>query len=166
MQSPDELRSRFHYLRGQIQSLQKLYYHYSMQIQRYNRKKDYSKIHSLNSQKNGFNETIDKHKEESIAIILDLCRRTDFEKVDLHGLYLEEAEEVVMMVLKEVREHIRRSMNVKNSSGHKGKWLEIVTGKGLHSKKGAVLQPKIKDYLLNQGYKIKPENGRILVHVK
>jgi DNA-nicking Smr family endonuclease len=89
---------------------------------------------------------MDMHKEESIAIVLDMCRRTNFEKVDLHGLYLEEAEEVVMMVMQEVRERVRRSTNIKNSRGG-GKNLEIVTGKGLHSKGKAVLFPKIKAYL-------------------
>jgi hypothetical protein len=32
MQNASELKTRFQYLRGQIQSLQKLYYHYSMQV--------------------------------------------------------------------------------------------------------------------------------------
>ena len=165
MQNASELKTRFQYLRGQIQSLQKLYYHYSMQVQKYNRKKDYSKMHSMDNQRKTFNEKMDMHKEESIAIVLDMCRRTNFEKVDLHGLYLEEAEEVVMMVMQEVRERVRRSTNIKNSRGG-GKNLEIVTGKGLHSKGKAVLFPKIKAYLESQGYKVKADRGRLMVNVK
>lgn len=121
-------------------------------------------MHSMDNQRKGFNEKMDMHKEESIAIILDLCRRTDFEKVDLHGLYLEEAEEVVMMVLQEVRERVRRGGN--RGSGYGGKMLEIVTGKGLHSKGQAVLFPKIRAYLETLGYKVKADRGRLIVNVK
>ena len=167
MQSHDELEMRFQNLRAQIQELQKLYYHYSLQVSKYNLKKDFSKVSSLDIQRKGYSETIDTYKQESVAICLDLCRRTDFEKVDLHGLYLEEAEELVMMVLREVKERIRRNLNSHNSGANGvGKQLEIVTGKGIHSQGKAVLLPKIKEYLEKMGHKVGVDKGRLLIRVK
>lgn len=49
-----------------------------MQARKYNYKNDFSKVVSLDNGRNTHSEKIDKLKEESIAIVMELARRENF----------------------------------------------------------------------------------------
>lgn len=142
-----------------------------MQARKYNYKSDFSKVVSLDNGRNAHSEKIDNLKEESIAIVMELARRDNFSRIDLHGLHLAEAEEVVLMIVKELRERHRRRMSVKSqrTSAGEGESLEIITGKGRHTMGGtenAVLLPKIKSYLESLGFTVKQNSGSLFVKIK
>lgn len=165
------LKHRFQRLRDEIHNQISIYCHYSMQARKYNYKNDFSKVVSLDNGRNTHSEKIDKLKEESIAIVMELARRENFQVIDLHGLHLAEAEEAVLMIVKELRERHRRKMTVKSqrTSAGEGESLEIITGKGRHTVGGmqnAVLLPKIKSYLESLGYQVKQNSGSLSVKIK
>lgn len=102
----NNLRFKFQQLREDIQKQMSLYCHYSLQARK-NAKSNFKKIVSLDNGRNMYSEQIDKLKEKSIAIVIELARRENFKRIDLHGLHLAEAEEVVVMIVKELRERHR-----------------------------------------------------------
>lgn len=99
-------------------------------------------------------------KRKSMYITYRLAELTNFKKVDLHGLTLEESQEVVILVI----DQILRSLSRSNSKRYD---LEIVTGKGLHSDGDPVLHPRIKEFLQKEGYKPKSskDEGKIEVAI-
>ena len=95
-----------------------------------------------------------------MAIAFIDSKETCFRKVDLHHLHLDEAEELLFVLFNYVR---RSLMNVNKQTFQ----MEIVTGKGLHSKNGAVLMPYLVQSLREQGHKVvSAKEGRILCNIK
>ena len=66
---------------------------------------------------------------------------------------MDEAEEVVMIILDKLTKLMMASAN-------NFRTIEIVTGRGSHSKGDAVLFPKISQYLKNQGYGVQASSCR------
>ena len=100
-------------------------------------------------------------KKQSVFIVYQMSRMYNFHKVDLHGLTLQESQEVVITVLDQIMRQIT-SQNLKRFN------VEIITGKGLHSQGEAILHPRIKEFLIDQGYAVKPskDDGKLDVTIK
>jgi DNA-nicking Smr family endonuclease len=104
---------------------------------------------------------IEELKHMCMYIVYKRAKLTNFASVDLHYLYLDEAEEVLFIILEE----IRHSFTQTSRKGHFS--IEIITGKGLHSKNGAVLFPKIQASLRQQGHHIvSAKEGKIVCKFK
>lgn len=100
-------------------------------------------------------------KKQSVFIVYQIAKLYNFERVDLHGLSLQESQEIVITILDQVMRYL--------TSSNKRKFcLEIITGKGLHSQGDAILHPKIKEFLMNQGHQVKPskDQGKLEVTIK
>lgn len=99
----NSLNQRFLELRTKVRNLQKVYTVCSQQSKVARTKKDYQKATDFLNHRRRTEMSLDCMKEESIYIVYELCRRSDFKRLDLHGLYLEEAEEIVMIVINKVQ---------------------------------------------------------------
>jgi DNA-nicking Smr family endonuclease len=104
---------------------------------------------------------INNLKHLSMYIVYKRSKANNFKIVDLHYLYLDEAEEVLFIIFEEVRHNFIQTSK-------KGYFeIEIITGKGIHSKNGAVLFPKISASLRQQGHQIiSSKEGKIRCNVK
>lgn len=100
----DSLHNRFSELRTQVRNLQKVYYLCSKHGKAATNKKDYQKASNLLNHRRKTEMSLNCMKEESVYIAYEICRRSGFKKLDLHGLYLEEAEEVVILVINKVKQ--------------------------------------------------------------
>ena len=90
---------------------------------------------------------------------LDL-KEDGFHKVDMHHLHLDEAEELLFILFN----YLRSSPSRTNKQSIQ---IEIITGKGLHSKNGAVLMPYLSQSLREQGHKvISAKDGKIVCNFK
>lgn len=94
-------------------------------------------------------------------IVYQNSKERNFSSVDLHFLYKDEAEELLFLLFE----------SVKNSYlANKGKSsfeIEIITGKGKHSRNGAVLMPHLLPILEEQGNKILHRaEGRIVCSIR
>lgn len=100
-------------------------------------------------------------KKQSVFVVYEIARIYGFKRVDLHHLTLQEAQEVVITIL----DQVMRRLTVDNQKRFS---LEIITGKGLHSQGEAVLHPRIKQFLEEQGYQAKSsqDQGRLDVIIK
>lgn len=98
-----DLNSRFSELRTKVRNLQKVYYLCSKHGKAARSKKDHQRASNFLNHRRKTEMDLDCLKEESVYIAYEICRRHDFKKLDLHGLYLEEAEEVVMLVINKVK---------------------------------------------------------------
>lgn len=78
-------------------------------------------------------------------IIFQNAKENDFRTVDLHHLYKDEAEELLFLIIECIKNgHL---------ANRKGAFeLSIITGRGVHSKNGAVLMPHVVGFLKQQGY--------------
>lgn len=105
-------------------------------------------------------QEISRLKKKCIYIIYWLAELSNFERVDLHGLYLEEAEELMLTLF----EYIEHRMRVDGRSRHQ---INVITGRGLGSSNGPVLAPKIKKFLDSMKYSYKPayDGGSMLVTI-
>lgn len=94
-------------------------------------------------------------------VVFQNSKEANFLKVDLHHLHLDESEEVLFLIF----EFIRNSLPGTYRSGVFQ--IEIVTGKGIHSKNGAVLLPYLMSSLKQQGHFIcSSTEGRIICNIK
>ena len=100
-------------------------------------------------------------RKQSVFIVYQISKQNGFSRVDLHGLSLQESQETVITILDQIMRHLTSS-NAKKFN------IEIITGKGLHSQGEAVLHPRIKEFLISQGYQAKSssDNGKIDVIIK
>lgn len=98
----DHLEGRFQELRTKVRNLQKVYYLCSKHGKAARDKRDHTKANSLLNHRRKTEMSLGCMKEESVYIAYEICRRQGFKKLDLHGLYLEEAEEVVMLVINKI----------------------------------------------------------------
>ena len=95
-----------------------------------------------------------------MAIAFIDSKETGFQKIDLHHLHLDEAEELLFVLFNFVRSSL---INVNKQTFE----MEIVTGKGLHSQNGAVLMPYLVQTLKEQGHKVvSAKEGRIFCNIK
>lgn len=106
-------------------------------------------------------KTIEYLKKKSVFIIFQNSREIGFRKVDLHHLHVDESEELLFVIF----ESIRNGYYCSNRQ-HVFQ-VEIITGKGKHSKNGAVLLPYLLQSLKEQGHKIcSSAEGKILCNVR
>ena len=156
------LLSEFSKNRREIQKVQKIYFTCSVQSSIAGQKSNYKNYNRFQSMKRNAEKKLNILKEESICIIYELSKRKGFTSIDLHGLFLDEAEEIVMIIIDTVKRILYRKG--KNRSGKKNNFkVEIITGKGRNSKGKPILFPKIKGYLESEGYKVVPghNNGKL-----
>ena len=97
----------------------------------------------------GPGDDITQLKKRSIFIAYELSRRTGFSEVDLHGFFLDEAQELVIIIIDQVLDSLY------NQKGKSRAVLQIITGRGNHSQGSPVLHPKLKAFLLSEGYETK-----------
>ncbi len=104
---------------------------------------------------------IEDLKHLCMYIVYKRAKLTNLTSVDLHYLYLDEAEEVLFMIFEEVRHTFTQTSKKGYST------IEIITGKGLHSKNGAVLFPRIQASLRQQGHHVvSAKEGKIVCNFK
>jgi len=103
-----DLTKEFGQKRVQIRNLQKVYSLCSMHSQKARSLSKHLRAQNFDNERRNAEFKLDKLKEECIFIAFEFCKRSGFRKLDLHGLYLEEAEEVVMLVLNKIMQ-IQRS---------------------------------------------------------
>ncbi|CAH1424159.1 unnamed protein product [Lactuca virosa] len=75
-------------------------------------------------------------------------------KLDLHGLHASEAVQVLQQHLLKIESHVSvtRSTNPNKQQLSKPRLLEVITGKGSHSRGQAALPIAIKSFLTEKGY--------------
>lgn len=79
----------------------------------------------------------------------------------MHYLFLDEAEEALYIVINMIRESM---VSISKKGYFK---LEIIVGKGLHSKGSPVLSPNIKRWVENNGHRIiAAGEGKIIADIK
>lgn len=132
----------------------------------------YSKISSCNKNSSGSASTasyvglqrnvlrtIERIKETCQYIIFREARENNFESVDLHHLQLDESMDVLRIIIDLLTKRLE-------SSGRSYCNLDIITGKGLHSKHRAVLYPEVQRLLREEGYKVSGGDGKIRLTVQ
>lgn len=151
------LNAEFLRIRRELRGLQKIYQKCSEKMAGL-AKKDGA---SLSMFRNDTDLKISLLKKQSVFIVYQIASLYGFTKVDLHHLTLQEAQEVVITVLDQVMRRLTTG-NLKRFQ------TEIITGKGLHSDGEAVLHPRIKAFLLDQGYQVKPskDEGKLDVTIR
>ena len=98
------LSKEFMQKRVEIRNLQKVYSLCSMQSQQLRSRSKHQRAQNFDNERRVTEVKLDRLKEETILIAFEFCKRTGFKKLDLHGLYLQEAEEVVIMTLNRLRD--------------------------------------------------------------
>ena len=152
----NSLMTEFHSIRRELRDQQKIYQKCSEKLVALGMKDS-----GLNMFKVDTDLRISLLKKKSVFIIYQIAKMYNFELVDLHGLTLQESQELVITILDQVMRQIT-ARNLKKFS------MEIVTGKGLHSQGEAVLHPRIKEFLLAQGYSVKSakDEGKLDVIIR
>jgi len=96
---------------------------------------------------------IEALQEESIYQAFKISKLMNFSKVDLHLMFSDEAIDLLTHIIAVLKE--------------RGGEIEIITGRGNHSKKGRpVLFPKICEFLRKQGYHFYEANGNGMIVLK
>ncbi len=151
------LQAEFLRIRRELRDNQKIYQKCSEKISGMS-KKDTS---GLTMFRNDTDLRISLLKKQSVYIVYQIASLYGFQKVDLHGLTLQESQEVVITILDQIMRQIT-SRNLRKFN------VEIITGKGLHSQGEAVLHPRIKQFLVEQGYLVKPskDEGKLDVTIR
>lgn len=151
------LIAEFLRIRRELRDNQKIYQKCSEKIAGMS-KKDTS---GLTMFRNDTDIRISLLKKQSVYIVYQIASLYNFQKVDLHGLTLQESQEVVITILDQIMRQIT-SRNLRKFN------VEIITGKGLHSQGEAVLHPRIKQFLTEQGYLVKPskDEGKLDVTIR
>lgn len=149
--------AHFFRIRRELRSHQKIYQKCTERLTALNSKD----AGGLNMFRTDTDMKISLLKKQSVFIVYQISKLYQFERVDLHGLSLQESQEVVITILDQIMRYL--------TSSNKHKFcVEIITGKGLHSQGEAVLHPRIKEFLLDQGHQLKPskDEGRLDVTIK
>lgn len=149
----NRLQQEYMQTRSELQSQSKMYYYLSKCNSNALQKRQFNQSNSyLNMRKNA-ELKLANLRQKSIALVYAKFRNSNYSKVDLHGLYLDEAEEVTMIILDKItKDMLRHGLSCTD--------VDIVTGRGSHSSGDAVLFPKINEYLKSQGYQVKASNDR------
>ena len=153
----NRLNAEFLRIRRELRDHQKIYQKCSEKLSGMS-KKDTA---SLSMFRNDTDMRISLLKKQSVFIVYQIARMYNFQKVDLHGLTLQEAQEAIITVLDQIMRQIT-SNNLRKFN------VEVITGKGLHSQGEAVLHPRIKQFLAEQGYLVKSskDEGKLDVTIK
>lgn len=106
-------------------------------------------------------KNIERLRYQSIYVVYEKSRQREFRVIDLHYLFLDEAEEAIYIVINAIK-------NAMVSITKKGYFkLEVIVGKGMHSKGMPVLFPNIKRWLENNEHRIiAAGEGKILADIK
>ena len=135
-----------------------------LELQRYCHAKTvhYSKIRGdvkyLGVFRSDSDSDIVKLKKRSIALLFETARQSGFREVDFHGLYLDEAQELLIILIDQIIEMMCDRKNTKWS-------LEVITGKGQHSQGSPVLHPKLKSFLEQEGYEVKSVKSNAVLSI-
>lgn len=113
---------------------------------------------SFDSLKKHLSKKIEYLKELEQYIVFKRSKDRDFEAIDLHYLFLDEAIQVLYTTIEVVRQRIEKR-------GQGSAQLEVITGKGKHSKEKAVLFPEVLKSLKENGYKVTTGEGTMLVQL-
>lgn len=104
--SSDQMQERFHYIRKELRDHQQIYHRCSTQLAGVPK----SKVGNLYTFRSDLDRKISLLKKKSIFIAYEIAAKIGFKRLDLHGLYLEEAQELVMIAL----DAIKKIMFAKN----------------------------------------------------
>ena len=157
----NELSLIFSQLRTKIKEYKKIYCLYSKCLSNSKRSNNHSDAANFMSLKKKAERTINKLSHESKYIIFKKSQEQKFQNVDLHFLFLEEAEEVLYMIF----ECLQYQLSHRNIGGFFD--ICIITGKGRHSKGDPVLFPKIKELMRREKHKIvSAKDGRIVASIR
>lgn len=149
-------------VRSDLENISKMYYFYSRCSAEASKYSKHSQAQNFVYLRKKAEMKLSDLRQTSMFIVYQKCKLTKFQKCDQHGLYLEEAEECIMILLDKITKLLM-------TTGGKSFWdIEIITGRGTHSKGDPVLFPKISAYLRSQRYDVKPspDKGRILCTVR
>lgn len=116
-------------------------------------------ISSYSSLRRASAKTIEYLRERAMYIAFRAALECKFKKVDLHYLYLEDAIKTLQIIIEYIKEN---SGSLERSIFS----LEVVTGKGIHSKHCAVLYPEVQKYLKECGHRVVPGEGKLAVGVR
>lgn len=161
----NQLTNEFLRIRRELKQLQQIYYSCSEKISQH---KDLASMRSFRSD---VDLKISMLKKKSIYIVYRKAQKEGFRRLDLHGLTLQESQELIITVL----DHLLRDMTGRNLKKYflddTRFNLEIVTGKGRHSDGDPVLFPMVQRLLSEQsgqGYEAKPSKdlGKLDVTIK
>lgn len=123
--------------------------------------KNYSEANKFKNLANEQESLLNKYMHASKVVFLEkLRRRNDYRDIDLHGLFLEEAMEIVVDQIKFIKNKLALGLVAncayKDIKGYKYLKYEIITGKGRNSKnKLPVLLPSLKKFLEKRKYEFK-----------
>ena len=155
--SSNELTLIFSQIRSKIREYKKIYCLYSKCLSNSKRSNNYSDAANFMSLKKKAERTINQLSHKSKYIVFKKSKDLKFKSVDLHYLFLEEAEEILYIIF----ECLQYQM------GHGSFEIVIITGKGKHSRGLPVLFPKIKDLMRRENHKVvSAKNGRIVASIK
>jgi DNA-nicking Smr family endonuclease len=159
--SNNELTLYYAKIRERIKEYKKIYCLYSKCLSSSKRSNNHADAANFMSLKKKAEKTINELSHQSIYIVFKKAQEEKFQKVDLHFLFLEEAEEVLYMIFECLQYQLHH--------GNVGGFFDIiiVTGKGKHSKGMPVLFPKIKEMMIREKHKIlSAKDGRIIISIK
>jgi len=131
--------------------------------------KNYNEANKFKNLANEQEAILNKYIKASKVIFLEkLRKRSNFREIDLHGLFLEEAIEIVVDQIKYIKNKLAMGLvsdcASKDIKGMKHLRYDIITGKGKNSKnKVPVLLPSLKKFLEKRKYEFKSvdHEGRI-----
>lgn len=135
--------------------------------------KNYNEANKFKNLANEQEGILNKYIKASKMIFLEKIRkRNNFREVDLHGLFLEEAIEIVNDQIKYIKNKLAMGVVAdcvsKEIKGIKHLRYDIITGKGRNSKnKTPVLLPSLKKFLEKRKYLFKAvdHEGRIELYL-
>lgn len=104
-------------------------------------------------------KNIEHLKEVSQYIVFRKSQETGFAKIDLHNLFLDEAIQVLYTVIDVIRQRISKR-------SESALMLEVITGKGRHSKNKAILYPEILKSLRENNFKVTPAEGKLMLLIQ
>ena len=123
--------------------------------------KNYNEANKFKNLANEQDALLNKYTHASKVIFLEkLRKRNNYRDIDLHGLFLEEALEIVVDQIKYIKNKLLMGLVVdcvyKDIKGVKHLKYEIITGKGKNSQnKLPVLLPSLKKFLEKRKYEIR-----------
>lgn len=123
--------------------------------------KNYGEANKFKNLANEQEAILNKYIKASKVIFLEkLRKRNNYRDIDLHGLFLEEAIEIVVDQIKYIKSKLAMGIvfdgATKDIKGMKHLKYEIITGKGKNSKNRVpVLLPSVKKFLEKRKYEFK-----------
>jgi Smr domain. len=135
----------------------------------------YNEVHSLESAAKQQAQFLIKYSKASKKYLLDKARRNnEFFEIDLHGLYWEEAKDVITQQINYVwakvdAEESKCKFDEKIINGRRYIKYTVITGKGNHSRHGVpVLYNNLCNFLKEKDilFDAEKNEGQIIVYIK